>query len=102
MTVRIKDLPRFHADCMDYQKRIEAIQDENIKRQAMTMYETFLNAVDAVDASVENLAEAGPVFGNEHQLVKENLHSVRLDLVRWLKKHSPIEDKDPILVGSGV
>lgn len=102
MTVRIKDLPRFHADCMDYQRRIESIADENIKRQAMTMYETFLNAVNAVDASVENLAEAGPVFGNEHQLLKENLHRVRLDLVRWLKKHSPLEKSNPIPVGSGV
>jgi len=102
MTVRIKDLPRFHSDCMDYQKRIESIEDENIKRQAMTMYETFLTAVDAVDASVENLADSGPVFGNEHQLVKENLMSVRLDLVRWLKKHSPLEKSNPIPVGSGV
>lgn len=102
MTVRIKDLPRFHKDCMDYQKRIEAITNENLKRQAMTMYETFLNAVDAVDASVENLADSGPVFGNEHQLVKENLQRVRLDLVRWLKRHSPIEENDPLPVGRGV
>jgi len=102
MTVRIKDLPRFHEDCMDFQRRIESIQDENIKRQAMTMYETFLNAVNAVDASVENLAQAGPVFGNEHQLVKENLMSVRLDLVRWLKKYSPLEKSNPIPAGKGI
>ena len=102
MTLRIKDLPRFHQDCMDYQRRIESITDENAKRQAMTMYETFLTAVDTLDSSVENLADAGPVFGNEHQLVKENLQTVRLDLVRWLKKHSPLEKDDPIPVGSGV
>ena len=102
MTVRIKDLPRFHADCMDYQKRIEAIQDENIKRQAMTMYETFLNAVKAVDDSVENLAQNGPVFGSEHDMIRENLQRSRLDLVRWLKKHSPLEKDNPIPVGKGV
>ena len=102
MTVRIKDLPRFHADCMDYQKRIEAIQNENIKRQAMTMYETFLSAVDAVDQSVDNLAQNGPVFGSEHDMIRENLQRSRLDLVRWLKQHSPLEKDSPIPVGSGV
>jgi molecular chaperone GrpE (heat shock protein) len=99
MATRIKDLPRFHADCIDYQKRIESIKDENIKRQAITMFETFLNTVDALDKSVDNLADAGPVFGNEHQLVRENLNRVRMDLVRWLKKHSPLEQSDPIPVG---
>jgi len=99
MTLRIKDLPRFNEDCKDYQRRIEAIQDEKIKRQAMTMYQIFLDAVDNLDQSVENLADAGPVFGNEHQLLRENLHQVRLDLVRWLKKYSPLEDSNPIPLG---
>ena len=98
MTVRIKDLPRFHKDCEDYKKRIDAIKDEGKKKQAIEMYNIFLRAVDAVDQSVDNLTEAGPVFGNEHQLVRENLHTVRLDLVRWLKRHSPVEDSDPIPV----
>mgnify|MGYP001032743813 CR=1 FL=1 len=102
MATLIKDLPRFHADCMDYQKRIESIEDENIKRQAMTMYETFLNAVDAVDNSVNQLANNGPVFGSEHDMIRENLQKSRLDLVRWLKKYSPLERDNPIPVGSGV
>ena len=102
MTVRIKDLPRFHEDCMDFQRRIESIKNEDIKRQAMTMYETFLNSVDAVDASVDNLAQNGPVFGNEHNLVRENLQRSRVDLIRWLKRHSPLEKENPIPVGSGV
>ena len=102
MAMLIRDLPRFHSDCMDYQKRIESIQDENIKRQAMTMYETFLNAVKAVDDSVENLAQNGPVFGSEHDMIRENLQRSRLDLVRWLKKHSPLEKDNPIPVGKGV
>ena len=96
MTLRIKDLPRFNTDCLDFQKRIEAIGDENHKRQATTMYQIFLEAVDAVDSSVENLVESGPVFGNEHQLLRENLARVRLDLVRWLKKYSPVEETDPL------
>ena len=98
MTVRIKDLPRFHKDCEDYKKRIDAIKDEGKKKQAIEMYNIFLTAVDTLDSSVENLADAGPVFGNEHQLVKENLQTVRLDLVRWLKRHSPLEKDDPIPV----
>jgi len=96
MSVRIKDLPRFHEDCADYQKRIQAIPNDNLRKQAEAMYETFLNAVDAVDQSVENLAEGGMVFGNEHQLVRETLTTARLDLVRWLKKHSTVEKTDPI------
>jgi len=36
------------------------------------------------------------VFGNEHQLLRENLQTVRLDLVRWLKKHSKIEEIKPL------
>ena len=102
MATLIRDLPRFHHDCMDYQKRIEAITDENIKRQAMTMYESFLNAVKTVDESVENLAQNGPVFGSEHDMIRENLQRSRLDLVRWLKKYSPLEKDNPIPVGSGV
>ena len=60
------------------------------------MYNILIEAVNAVDSSVENLVESGPVFGNEHQLLRENLASVRLDLVRWLKKHSPMEETNPI------
>ena len=102
MATLIRDLPRFHSDCMDYQRRIESIEDENVKRQAMTMYETFLNAVDAVDNSVNQLANNGPVFGSEHDMIRENLQKSRLDLVRWLKKYSPLERDNPIPVGSGV
>lgn len=97
--LRIKDLPRFKIDCDDYQTRIQAIQDDNLKTQAIEMYNIFIEAVDAVDQSVDNLVESGPVFGNEHQLVKENLTTVRLDLVRWLKQHSPVEESDPIKIG---
>lgn len=96
MATFIRDLPRFHSDCLDYQRRIEAIENENIKRQAMTMYETFLNSVQALDDSIENLANNGPVFGGEHNLLRENLNQSRLDLVRWLKRHSPLEKQDPI------
>ena len=102
MSTRIQDLPRFQQDCLDYQRRIEAITDENIKRQAMTMYEVFLNSVRTVDESVENLTNGGPVFGNEHNLIRENLQKSRLDLVRWLKKYSPLERENPIPVGRGV
>ena len=87
MTVKIKDLPRFQSDCKDYLTRIEAIADEDKKKQAIEMYNIFLGAVDAIDVSVDNLVESGPVFGNEHQLLKENLQTVRLDLVRWLKQY---------------
>jgi len=96
MSVRIQDLPRFQQDIVDYKKRIEAIPHASVKQQAEVMFETFINAVQAVDQSVENLAEAGPVFGNEHQVLRENLARVRLDLVRWLKKHSPVEKTKPI------
>jgi len=91
MTVLIKDMPRFHADCLDYQRRIESIENENYKKQAQAMFETFMNAVQALDQSVENLVESGPVFGNEHQLLRETLTQTRLDLVRWLNKHSNLE-----------
>src|SRR6056300_529408 len=100
MSVRIQDLPRFQQDVVDYKKRIEAIQSASLKQQAEVMFETFINAVQAVDQSVENLAEAGPVFGNEHQVLRDNLARVRLDLVRWLKKHSPIEKTNPISMNS--
>ena len=96
MAIKIKDLPRFQKDCLDYQKRIEAITDETHKKQAEVMYNVFIEAVDAIDKSVDNLVESGPVFGNEHQLLRENLATVRLDLVRWLKKYSPMEESDPI------
>lgn len=96
MSMRIQDLPRFHQDVSDYKKRIEAIEDQSFKKQAEVMFETFINAVQAVDQSVENLGTAGPVFGNEHQILRENLAKVRLDLVRWLKKHSSIERTHPI------
>jgi len=55
----------------------------------MAMYDTFINSVVVLDQSVDNLAGNGPVFGNEHQLIRENLHKSRLDLVKWLKKYSP-------------
>lgn len=100
MSMRIQDLPRFQQDIVDYKKRIEAIQSASLKQQAEVMFETFINAVQAVDQSVENLAEAGPVFGNEHQVLRDNLARVRLDLVRWLKKHSPIEKTNPIPMNS--
>jgi len=100
MSMRIQDLPRFQQDVVDYKKRIEAIQSASLKQQAEVMFETFINAVQAVDQSVENLAEAGPVFGNEHQVLRDNLARVRLDLVRWLKKHSPIEKTNPISMNS--
>jgi len=96
MTVKIKDLPRFQSDCKDYLTRIEAIADEDKKKQAIEMYNIFLGAVDAIDVSVDNLVESGPVFGNEHQLLKENLQTVRLDLVRWLKQYSPLEESNPL------
>jgi hypothetical protein len=96
MAIRIKDLPRFQKDCIDYQTRIDAITNETTKKQALEMYNILIEAVNAVDSSVENLVESGPVFGNEHQLLRENLASVRLDLVRWLKKHSPMEETNPI------
>jgi hypothetical protein len=60
------------------------------------MYDTFINSVVVLDQSVDNLAGNGPVFGNEHQLIRENLHKSRLDLVKWLKKYSPLERIDPI------
>ena len=101
MTTRIQDLPRFQADCLDYQRRIEAILDENIKRQAMTMYETFLNSVRVLDQSIDNLANNGPVFGGEHNLLRENLNHSRLDLVKWLKKYSPLEKEKPIPIARG-
>jgi len=96
MTLRIQDLPRFQNDVTDYKKRIALIESPNLKQQAEVMFDTFINAVQAVDNSVENLAEGGPVFGNEHQILKENLARVRLDLVRWLKKYSPMEKTSPI------
>lgn len=96
MSLRIQDLPRFHQDVADYKKRIDAIQHASVKQQAEVMFETFINAVQAVDQSVESLAEGGPVFGNEHQVVRENLARVRMDLVRWLKRHSPMEKTNPI------
>ena len=96
MALKIKDLSRFQNDCTDFQKRIDAITDETHKKQAVVMYNVFIEAVDAIDKSVENLVESGPVFGNEHQLLRENLGVVRLDLVRWLKKYSPMEESDPI------
>ena len=96
MTIRIQDLPRFQKDVLDYKNRISAITDENYKKQAEVMFETFINAVQAVDQSVENIGTAGPVFGNEHQILRENLAKVRVDLVKWLKKHSPLEATDPI------
>lgn len=98
MSLRIKDLPRFHDDCRDYEKRIASIENQNLRDQAQVMYETFLNAVDALDTSVENLAESGPVFGNEHQLLRDNLTRVRLDLARWLNRHSPMSKTNPIPV----
>ena len=94
--MRIQDLPRFHEDVADYKKRIETIENQSMKKQAEVMFETFINAVVAVDQSVENLGTAGPVFGNEHQILRENLAKVRLDLVRWLKKHSSMERTNPI------
>ena len=96
MAIKIKDLPRFQKDCIDYQARIEAITNETSKNQALEMYNILIQAVNAIDSSVENLVESGPVFGNEHQLLRENLATVRLDLVRWLKKHSPMEETNPI------
>ena len=96
MTLRIKDLPRFQTDCQDFQKRIDAITNEKNKQQALEMYNIFIQAVNAVDSSVDNLVESGPVFGNEHQLLRENLATVRLDLVRWLKKNSPMEETSPL------
>lgn len=96
MTLRIQDLPRFKDDCADYQRRIESIVKEDHKKQAVVMYDSFLNAVATIDRSVENLADSGPVFGNEHQLLRENLQTTRLDLVRWLKKHSPLENENPL------
>ena len=100
MSMRIQDLPRFQQDVVDYKKRIEAIEQASIKQQAEVMFETFINAVQAVDQSVENLAESGPVFGNEHQVLRDTLARVRLDLVRWLKKYSPVEKTNPIPTGS--
>lgn len=96
MTLKIQDLPRFQTDCNDYKKRIDSIVDESKKKQAVEMYNIFIEAVQAVDQSVDNLVSSGPVFGNEHQLLRDNLTTVRLDLVRWLKKYSPLEDHDPI------
>jgi len=96
MSLKIKDLPRFVNDCEDYQRRIEAIENPSHKEQAISMYNIFIEAVNVLDNSVENLVDSGPVFGNEHQLLRENLQTVRLDLVRWLKKHSKVEDSDPL------
>ena len=98
MTLRIKDLPRFKQDCEDYQRRIDAIENQTYKKQAVSMYNIFIEAVDTLDRSVENLVDSGPVFGNEHQLLRENLQTVRLDLVRWLKKHSSLEKDVPLKI----
>lgn len=99
MAIKIKDLPRFKDDCKDYLQRIEAIEQSSQKEQAVEMYNIFIGAVDAIDQSVENLVDSGPVFGNEHNLLKENLQTVRLDLVRWLKTNSPLEETNPINIG---
>ena len=98
MAIKIKDLPRFNDDCRDYLQRIEAIEQPSQKEQAVEMYNIFIGAVDAIDQSVENLVDSGPVVGNEHQLLKENLQTVRLDLVRWLKTNSPLEETNPIKI----
>ena len=98
MAIKIKELPRFNDDCKDYLQRIEAIEQASLKEQAVEMYNIFIGAVDAIDQSVENLVDSGPVFGNEHNLLKENLHNVRLDLVRWLKTNSPLEETNPIKI----
>jgi len=96
MSMKIQDLPRFQEDVKDYKERIACIDNTSAKQQAEVMFQSFMNAVQALDQSVENLAEAGPVFGNEHQLLRDNLQTVRLDLVRWLKKHSSLEKTNPI------
>lgn len=82
MSTLIRDLPRFHSDCKNYETTIHRIGqfDKTLHQKLNTMYADFLIKVEAVDRSVEDIVNGFVAVGLQHGTYVEELKKIRLKL----------------------
>ena len=92
MATLIRNLPRFHEDCRRYEQVLEALSkvDETRYTKLKSMYQDFLFKVEAVDKSVEDMANGFVAVGLQHGTFVEELKKVRLKLDKDIKQAQKI------------
>ena len=97
MAELIRDLPRFHNDCQQYETVINKIAklDKERYKRLNTMYQDFLLKVESVDRSVVDMANGFVAVGLQHGTYVEELKKIRLrldkdvnDAKKLIEKHA--------------
>jgi hypothetical protein len=95
MSTLIRDLPRFHNDCKNYEQVINRVKDVDAKvyQKLNTMYADFLIKVEAVDRSVEDIVNGFVAVGLQHGTYVEELKKIRLKFDKEISNAKKLIEK---------